>query len=178
MIALATTPDPHTRVGLRGRALLGLLCAAGLRNSEACSLNVADVTPTLVHVRHGKGGRSRRVPITPNCYRAVCRYLAVHPAKPRDPLFRTFAGERFTRHRLYKLVRFYARKAGLTGTVHCIRHSAATLWLNRGLDLVRVKVMLGHAFLSSTEIYVGTATDELVRQYLAAMRRPAMAAAA
>ena len=178
MITLATTPDHKTRTGLRARAILGLLCAAGLRNSETCSLDVQDITPTLVHVRHGKGGHDRIVPITANCYRALGRYLAVHPAKPHQPLFRTSDGQRFTRHCMYKLIRFYSRKAGLRGGVHTVRHSAATLWLNKGLDLVRVKVMLGHAFLSSTEIYVGNACDELVRQYQAAMQRPSLARAA
>ena len=177
MIALATQPDRHSFTGIRDRAILGLACATGLRASELCSLTVGDVTPTLVHVQSGKGGHQRMVPLTEASWRAILRYRAIHPAQTHQPLFRTRDGRAFSRHRLYKLVRYYSRRAGLRGAVHTIRHSIATLLVNQGLDLVRVKVLLGHVSLTSTQIYVSTATDELVRQYRRAMQRPAPALA-
>lgn len=166
MIALAKAPECRTRKGLRDRAILGLLCAAGLRASELCNLLVGDVSPVLVFVRRGKFGGQRYVPISRRCYAAIARYLANHPARANEPVFRTLETNRaLTRRLLHKIVTRYSRRLGLVGGVHTIRHGAATRWLNRGMNLQAVRVMLGHTRIATSAIYLGTATDQLVRDY-------------
>jgi integrase/recombinase XerD len=166
MRALACAPDPLTLKGLRDRALIGLLCATGLRASEACGLRVRDVRPTLVFVRRGKFGAQRWVPLSARAWAAVQAYLELHPTGPDEPLFRSVRGHALGRRDIHKIVTGYSRALGLRGPgVHTLRHSFATRAVNHGVNLVAVKAMLGHAQLSTTAVYVGTATDALVREY-------------
>ena len=165
MIALVRSPDLGSPEGLRDRAALAVLCACGLRASELCSLRVRDVTPTLVFVRDGKFGAQRLVPISPAAHRAVRAYLAVYPAQLDEPLFRTGPARPLTRRRLHKIVDRYAQALRLTRGVHVLRHSAATRWLNRGVNIQFVRAMLGHVRLATTAGYLGTATDALVAEY-------------
>jgi site-specific recombinase XerD len=177
MIALALAPDPATREGLRDRAALAVLCACGLRASELCSLRVRDVTATLVFVRKGKFNIQRYVPISPAAVRAVRTYLAAYPAAPDEALFRTGPGRPLTRRRLHKLVDRYATALRLPRGVHILRHSAATRWLNRGVNLQFVRAMLGHVRIATTAIYTAVATDALVSEYLRCLAGPAPAGA-
>ena len=171
MQALASSPGIYTRKGLRDRAILGLLCASGLRASELCGLLVSDVKPTLVFVRQGKGGAQRYVPISRRCYVAIRRYLVNHPTGQGGRLFRTLDGKPLGRRLLHKIVTSYSRALGLKGGVHTIRSSAATRWLNLGVGLQTVRAMLGHVSIASTAIYLGVATDQLVREYQRAVER-------
>lgn len=173
MLALACLPCSQTRLGARDRAILGLLCAAGLRASELCAVQVRDLKPHLVFVRQGKFGAERWVPITRRCWLAIQRYLAFHPARSSaDPLFRSSNNRRLSRRHLHKIVTGYSRSIRLKGGVHTLRHSAATRWLNRGLDLQSVRVMLGHVHITSTAIYLGVALDKLVRKYQVCLEAP------
>ena len=165
MIALALAPDLASREGPRDRAVLAILCACGLRASELCDLRVRDVGPELVFVRDGKFGHQRLVPVSAAAYRAVRAYLAVYPAGADEPLFRTGPGRPLTRRRLHKIVDRYALALRLPRGVHILRHSAATRWLNRGVNLQYVRAMLGHVRLSTTAGYLGVATDALVSEY-------------
>ena len=145
-----------------------------MRASELCGLQLRDLKPTLVFVRRGKGGVQRWVPISTRCYAAIQGYLELSPAKPNAPVFRSLpSGRALTRRDLHKIVSSYQLELRLPRGVHILRASAATRWLNRGLDLRDVQVMLGHAHLDTTAIYLGVATDQLVRTYQAALEQPA-----
>ena len=165
MCALACLPDRYTRKGRRDRALIGVACATGLRASELCGLTVADVSPTLVFVRNGKGGHQRYVPLSSRAFRAVQLYLEYHPARPDEPVFRTLAGDPLTRRLVHKIVSGYSLKLRLGQGVHVLRSSAATRWLNAGVSLRHVQVALGHEHIKTTAIYVKVATNELVREF-------------
>lgn len=174
MVAIASHPDQHTLIGCRNRAILGVLCAAALRASEICHLRVRDVRPALLFVRQGKFGFQRWVPISKRCAVAIRRYLALHPAGPDDPLFRSITGQALTRRIIHKIVTAHQKAVGLAGGVHLMRSSAATRWLNRGVNLMTVKTMLGHANIATTAIYLRVATDSMVREYQAALDGAAM----
>jgi integrase/recombinase XerD len=88
---------------------------------------------------------------------------------PDDPVFVNAWGARLSRRGLYKIVKGHLRAAGLKGSTHRLRHSAATRWLNHGVSLRSVQVLLGHADISTTTIYLGTATDALVEELLVKM---------
>ena len=92
-------------------------------------------------------------------------YLAAYPAPPDAPLFRSGPLRPLTRRRLHKLVDRYALALRLPRGVHTLRHSAATRWLNRGVNLQSVRAMLGHVLISTTAGYLGVATDALVSEY-------------
>jgi integrase/recombinase XerD len=165
LIALVRAPDLAAPEGLRDRAVLAVLAACGLRASELCGLLVRDVTHQLVFVRAGKFGHQRFVPISPAAYRAVAAYLAAYPAHATEPLFRTGPGRPLTRRRLHKIVDRYALALRLPRGVHTLRSSAATRWLNRGVNINLVRVMLGHVRLATTAGYIGVATDAMVAEY-------------
>lgn len=165
MIALVRAPDLSSSEGLRDRAALAVLCACGLRASELCALRVRDVRPDLVFVRAGKYGCQRLVPISRPAFKAVRAYLAAYPARPDEPLFRTAPAHPMSRRRLHKLVDRYAVALGLPRGVHTLRHSAATRWLNRGMSIRSVQVMLGHARIATSAGYLAIATDALSAEY-------------
>lgn len=165
MIAVATHPDPRTLVGARDRAILGVLCAAGLRVSELCQLLVGDVHDALVFVRRGKFGAQRWVPISRRCQAAIGRYLALQPAGAQEPLFRTHDGQALTRRCVHRIVAEHQVAVGVPTGVHLMRSSAATRWLNRGLSLPRVQAILGHVNIATTALYLGVATDALTAEY-------------
>ena len=178
MVAIASNPDRDTLIGARDRAILGVLSAAGLRVSELCYLRVCDVRPALVFVRQAKFGLQRWVPISKRCYLAIQHYLSIHPAQARDPLFRSVTGNALDRRMVHKIVTYHQRCVGLSGGVHKMRSSAATRWLNHGVNLQTVRVMLGHANIGTTAIYLGVATDFMVREYQACLESAAPASAA
>lgn len=173
MIALARQPDPFTKEGPRDRAILSVLCACALRASELCNLRVKDVRSDLVFVRYGKFGAQRWVPISEPAYRRVRAYLEQYPAGPDDYLFRTGPNRKLTIRRLNKIVNRYARELELQTGVHVLRHSCATRLLNRGLNLEYLREFMGHVRLSTTSIYLKTATVELQRAYRAATAQKA-----
>lgn len=165
MVALVQAPDPFSREGLRDRALLAMLCATGLRASELCALMPGDVKPDLVFVRAGKFGHQRYVPLSPAAYQALNAYLKRYPAERGVPLFRTGPGRPLTRRRLHKIVDRYCLALRISRGVHTLRSSAATRWLNRGIGINSVRVMLGHARIATTAIYLGVATNALIAEY-------------
>jgi integrase/recombinase XerD len=165
MIALARAPKPVHRKGLRDKAILATLCSSGLRASELCNLERRDASSSLVFVRSGKFGFQRYVPVSQRAWRSIEAYLTNHPAKPGDRLFRTLDGRPLTRRLLHKIVTGYERQVGLKGGVHVVRHAAATRWLNHGVNLQSVRLMLGHVQIATTSIYLNVATEALVAEY-------------
>jgi len=160
---LIAQPLVATPRGLRDRALIELLYATGMRVSELLSLRPADVNLDASYLTcSGKGGKQRIVPIGDEAADWVRRYLREgRPAllgrrsSPRLFVNARGAGPGLTRVGFWKILKGYARQAGLTRGLspHMLRHSFATHLLERGADLRAIQMMLGHADLSTTQIY-------------------------
>jgi integrase/recombinase XerD len=154
-------PDASRPTGLRDRAMVELLYAAGLRVSELCRLGVGDIELDLGVLRvNGKGNKQRMAPAGKSAVKAVEAYLSGSRAKllkgrASRYLFVTARGGPMTRQAFWKLLRGHARKAGIFRdlTPHVLRHSFATHLLEGGADLRSVQIMLGHADISTTQIY-------------------------
>jgi integrase/recombinase XerD len=171
--ALLAAPDVGTPVGLRDRAVLEVLYATGLRESEVTGLATVGVYLDLGVVRVlGKGRKERLVPLGRPARRWVERYLS----KARDRLARGRAGPllfvsagggRLTRSGLWGIVRRHAVAAGIENvlTPHVLRHSFASHLLERGADLRALQAMLGHADISTTQIYTHVTRERLRQLY-------------
>lgn len=158
---LLGAPDPSKLTGRRDRAMLELLYASGLRVSELCQLQLSDVNHELGVVRvMGKGNKQRLVPVG----RSALAALAVYREQARGKLLRgrssrylfvTARGGPLTRQAFWKLLVGYGKKVGIFHrlTPHAVRHSFATHLLEGGADLRSVQTMLGHADISTTQIY-------------------------
>ncbi len=169
---LLRTPPESKPHGLRDRAMLEVLYAAGLRVSELVGLKSSDVNlgDGFVLCR-GKGGKERIVPIGDSASGAVARYVReVRSGLDRSAspfLFLTRRGNPFTRQGFWKLLGGYAKKADLAGKLspHTLRHSFATHLLERGADLRSVQIMLGHSQITTTQIYTHVSRERLRRVY-------------
>lgn len=158
---LSGSPDANRTTGARDHAMIELLYATGLRVSELCTLAIADLNLDLGVLRAtGKGRKQRMIPVGKAALAAVQAYLqsgrpAILKGRPSRYLFVTARGGPMTRQAFWKLLRGHARKAGIFQhlTPHTIRHSFATHLLEGGADLRSVQAMLGHADISTTQIY-------------------------
>ena len=176
---LLNYPDPGTPKGLRDRAMLEVLYSTGLRVSELANLQLADLDVRMGCVRCiGKGDKERLVPIGRKAIAAVEEYLAngrkkfVRPgqsAADSQILFLTHHGHKLSRVSIWKILHEYGIKLGLRGrlTPHKLRHSFATHLLEGGADLRSVQLMLGHADISTTQIYTHVVEDRLKQIYKA-----------
>lgn len=161
----------NTLEARRDRAMLELLYASGMRISELVSLNVGDVNTEEGYVRcFGKGHKERIIPIYEQAASAVKEYLQeVRPKLARNKneaaLFLNPRGDRITRQGFWQKLKEYARSAGLDSQIspHTLRHSFATHMLSGGADLRAVQELLGHANISTTQVYTHL-TDEHVRR--------------
>jgi integrase/recombinase XerD len=171
--ALLEAPDAATALGVRDRAMLEVLYATGLRVSELIGLRPLDLDLELGLVTaFGKGRKERLVPLGSVARGWVERYLEqVRPAlakgKSVDPLFLSNRGARFSRMGIWGLVRRHALKAGIASvlTPHVLRHSFATHLRERGADLRSLQAMLGHADISTTQIYTFVTRERLKQVY-------------
>jgi integrase/recombinase XerD len=168
--------DPHA---LRDRALLELMYACGLRASEAIGLELddVDIEERVLRAR-GKGSKERLVPIGQAAARAVGLYLergraALVKGSSETALFVNFRGGQLTRQGLYKIVRRHAVTAGLADRMspHTLRHTFATHLLAGGCDLRSVQEMLGHADVSTTQLYTHLSSERLKDVYFRAHPR-------
>lgn len=157
---LLEAPDPSTPLGLRDRALLEVLYATGLRVSELLALGLADVDlGEGVLTTLGKGRKERMVPVGQSAVGWLRRYLAEgRPAllkRPSPRLFLNVRGGGLSRMGFWKILGAYGRQVGIGRAIspHVLRHSFATHLLDRGADLRAIQLMLGHAHLSTTQIY-------------------------
>ena len=173
----------HGLLRLRDAALLELLYGAGLRVSELCALDTGDVDRdrygvAMVHVRHGKGDKARQVPLVGAATRALDAYLPARaalrsPQTDGAPLFVNAAGARLTPRSVQRLVKRWTIAGGVhaAATPHALRHSYATHLLDAGVDLRAIQELLGHASLSSTQIYTKISLDHVMKVYDAAHPR-------
>ncbi|NJD06119.1 MAG: site-specific tyrosine recombinase XerC [Methylococcaceae bacterium] len=163
-------PDATTALGIRDRAILETLYSTGIRRMEVIHLNLYDLDAergTLM-VRQGKGRKDRMVPIGERALAWIGKYR--DEARPElvtvnddGTLFLTSLGEAFTRNRMTQLVREYVKAAniGKSGSCHLFRHTMATLMLENGADIRFIQAMLGHAELSTTQIYTRVSIRKL-----------------
>jgi integrase/recombinase XerD len=158
MEKLLAAPDTGSAEGLRDRAMLELLYAAGLRVSELVSLKLADLNLDAgLVVCHGKGSKERRVPIGKSATHWLQQYMGVRArvAKgSRVQLFLNSLGAPLNRHFIWAMIKRYSERAGLRDvSPHTLRHSFATHLLQRGADSRSVQALLGHSDISTTQIY-------------------------
>jgi integrase/recombinase XerD len=184
LIGAVTADDPP---GLRDRAILEVLYGTGLRISELVGLSLADVDLVEAVLRaYGKGGKERVVPIGRCAHDALRAWLGPD-GRPRmaperwarrgdaEALFLNARGGRMSRQGAWGIVRGYGSQAGLAGrlTPHVLRHSCATHMLDHGADIRSVQELLGHASISTTQLYTLVSTERLWAVYRAAHPRAA-----
>ncbi len=163
-------PNTDELLGFRDRCIMELFYSSGLRISELALLDRRDFNPKGRSLRvKGKGKKERIVPITQNAAKWIKEYLS-HPARfeERKPhcqkdgaaIFLNKWGKRLSPRSIDRLFKMYLRKSGLAGSItpHTIRHTIATHWLEKGMDLKTIQVLLGHASLGTTTIYTRVST--------------------
>ena len=161
--SLISQPDIRDRQGIRDRAILEALYATGMRVSEAVNLKVDNVNLDIGFLRCiGKGSKERVIPLGRKAIGSLRRYLRISrpqllnsAKKDSEFLFLNRFGKKISRQSLWKIIKRYAREARIKKTImpHILRHSFATHLLERGADLRSVQEMLGHANISTTQIY-------------------------
>ncbi len=171
------TPDTHSVEGLRDRAILETLYSTAMRRMELVALRVWDVDQErgCITIRQGKGKKDRVVPAGDRALLWIARYVnearpyLLAPRSDDGTLFLTKLGDAFDRDNLTNLVRRYLEKSGVNkkGGCHLFRHTAATLMLENGADVRIIQELLGHAQLSTTEIYTRVSIN-LLKQVHAA----------
>ncbi len=165
-------PDLSDAKGIRDKAMLEMLYATGMRVSELIGLNVEDVNLSVGFVRCRNGGKERVIPMYKVAVRALREYLDdVRPAMVEEvdepALFVNLGGRRMSRQGFWKIVKSYQKKAGIEKeiTPHTLRHSFAAHLLVNGANLKDIQEMLGHADLSTTQIYTKVVQDHMTEVY-------------
>lgn len=173
MKAVLDAPDPHTRSGIRDRAMLHLGFTGGLRVSELVGLRLDDITlhsSTSTIMIRGKGRRERVLPITKETTRAIRAWLAVRPPARVPELFLNVRGSQLTRAGFEYILNKHVQTASTCCpslaakevSPHCLRHTCAMILLRATRDIRKVSLWLGHASIHSTEIYTrADPTDKL-----------------
>jgi integrase/recombinase XerD len=176
--ALLAAPDTRTPLGLRERTMLELMYASGLRVSELVALKTFELSLNDGVLRiTGKGGKTRLVPFGGQARQWIERYMkeargAILDGQQDDALFVTGRGGPMTRQMFWVIIKKHAHKAGITSPLspHTMRHAFATHLLNHGADLRVVQLLLGHADISTTQIYTHVARERL--KHLHAQHHP------
>lgn len=167
---LLAVPDTSTEIGLRDRAILELMYASGLRVSEAASVRINDIDlDSGILTTTGKGSKTRRVPVGSSAIEWIRSYLTLRRKKENvviDNLFINSTGSAIDRQVIYVSITQYAEKCGLTGvSPHTLRHSFATHLIQNNADIRSVQQMLGHADISTTQIYTHITSAHLKKNY-------------
>jgi integrase/recombinase XerD len=162
-------PDRESPIGIRDRAMIEVLYATGLRVSELVGLRLDGVNLDSGFVRClGKGSKERVVPLGASACDAIRSYLrSARGGHSSETLFLTPRGAPLSRMEFWKILKTYASKAGIRKGIspHVLRHSFATHLLERGADLRAVQMMLGHAEISTTQIYTHVIRERLKQIY-------------
>ncbi len=167
--ALLAAPDVATPLGLRERTMLELMYASGLRVSELVTLKLVELSLNDGVLRiTGKGSKTRLVPFGEHARAWIERYLKeargiILNGQVDDALFVTARGGPMTRQMFWILIKKHAQKAGISAPLspHTLRHAFATHLLNHGADLRVVQLLLGHADISTTQIYTHVARERM-----------------
>lgn len=170
---LLDQPDTRNPAGARDRAMLETIYASGLRVTELITLKISDVNLGVGFIRcFGKGSKERIIPLGKVAIEYLNRYLlsgrqSFVRAGSQEYLFLTNRGKRMSRVGFWKIIKKYAASAGITKhlTPHTLRHSFATHLLQGGADLRSIQEMLGHADISTTQIYTHVTRDKLKETY-------------
>ena len=167
--SLLAAPDVETPLGLRDRAMLETLYAAGLRVTELVGLPLAQLSLNQQVVRvMGKGSKERLVPLGEVAAEWLTRYIStarnqILDGRSSNDLFITVRGATMSRQMFWNIIKRYAIKAGISATIspHVLRHAFATHLINHGADLRVVQLLLGHADITTTQIYTHVARERL-----------------
>lgn len=169
---LLSQPDPTEPKGCRDRAMLELLYATGIRSSELVALDIGDINLRTGMLCCKNGKSERMIPVYATAVAAVSDYILRVRSMILSPdggqaLFTNLNGKRLTRQGFWKIVKGYAEQAGITKeiTPHTLRHSFALHLLENGADLKDIQAMLGHADISSTQVYVHLLNDHFKEVY-------------
>jgi integrase/recombinase XerD len=173
VLRLINAPDRASPRGARDAAMLEVLYATGLRVSELCGLRLLDLRLDAGYLRCvGKGQKERVVPMGAEANAALRAYLdagreALLAGRRSDTVFVGRAGAPLTRQGFWKLIKAHGRRAGIRAALspHVVRHSFATHLLENGADLRAVQMLLGHADISTTQIYTHVNRERLRRLY-------------
>ena len=170
---LLAQPDVETPKGIRDRAMLELLYATGMRVSELIHLQMDDVNLEMGYITCQENGKERIIPINKASRNALKRYLQeARNDLVRDSgssnLFTNCSGSAMSRQGFWKMVKRYAREAGITRDIapHTLRHSFAAHLLQNGADIKSVQEMLGHSDISTTQIYLNLGTSKIRDVYM------------
>ncbi len=166
---LLQQPDIRDKQGMRDKAILEALYATGMRVSEVSTLRLDGINMDVGFLRCiGKGNKERVIPLGKKAITAIARYLELSRTillgrKESQYLFVSRQGKRLSRQSLWKIIKRYAKSARIKKSIkpHILRHSFATHLLERGADLRSVQEMLGHANISTTQIYTHITKDRL-----------------
>jgi integrase/recombinase XerD len=169
VVSLINAPNVDTALGLRDRAMLETLYASGLRVSELVGLRIAQVSLDMGVVRIlGKGSKERLTPLGQEAIEWIARYqksarTELLAGKKSDALFVTARGGAMTRQSFWHLIKRHAFHAGIRQSIspHTLRHAFATHLINHGADLRVVQLLLGHADITTTQIYTHVARERL-----------------
>ncbi|MBQ8197980.1 MAG: site-specific tyrosine recombinase XerD [Lachnospiraceae bacterium] len=158
--ALLEQADGDSPKEIRDKAMLELLYATGIRVTELITLKIADVNLSMSFIMCKDAHKERMIPFGNKAKAALARYMdgtrdAMVEDKSSDVLFANCSGKPMSRQGFWKLIKFYAKKAGITAdiTPHTLRHSFAAHLVENGADLKSVQEMLGHSDISTTQIY-------------------------
>ncbi|HSE38127.1 MAG TPA: tyrosine-type recombinase/integrase, partial [Blastocatellia bacterium] len=177
VVQFIETPDTDTVLGIRDRAIIELLYATGCRVSEIAGMNIDDVDLRHATIRvRGKGRKERFVPFGSKANEALTAYLqargallAEAPEHKRDnnAIFLNYQGTRITTRSIGRLIGKYVKECALAQNIspHSLRHSVATHLLSAGADLRAIQELLGHARLSTTQIYTHVSIEQLMQVY-------------
>lgn len=169
---LLSQPDPTEPKGCRDKAMLELLYATGIRSSELVALDVNDINLRTGMLCCHSGKSERMIPVYATAVAAISDYILrvrnlIVSQDGGQALFTNLNGKRLTRQGFWKIVKGYAEQAGITKeiTPHTLRHSFALHLLENGADLKDIQAMLGHADISSTQVYVHLLNDHFKEVY-------------